>query len=151
MKREFRNPVWKTIDRDCITCEIAVIDEEGNEAVYGAEVNKQGESDTINPDWQLLMEQYGEDKLDELTEENNKTKRELEEKEKEIRDEEKTRKQKRAQQEELFAKKLEIFEIPEIKGSKNRSAKSRIRKAKSELEAVIYAAKLIIEDESKTE
>ena len=55
----------------------------------------------------------------------------------------------RKQQEELFAAKLKIFEIESIKNSTNRDLKSRIRKAKSDVEATAWAAVLMLDEVKK--
>ena len=47
--------------------------------------------------------------------------------------------------EELFNYKLEIFETEEIKDSKNRKLKAKIRRAKSKVEVNLWAMKLLEE------
>jgi len=147
MKREFRNPIWKNGEKSAIVCKIAIIDDDGKETLHNGEVSKYGDGENINPDWNTLMEEFGAEKIDTLTEEFDKAREEELKTEEKVNEEEVTRREKRKEQEKLFAKKLEIFEIPSIKESKNRAAKSKIRKAKSEVEAVVHAAKMMIEDE----
>jgi len=51
----------------------------------------------------------------------------------------------RKQQEELFAAKLRIFEIDAIKESDNRVLKAKIRKSKSDVEAMAWASALLLD------
>ena len=46
----------------------------------------------------------------------------------------------------LFAAKLEAFEIEEVKNSKNRELKSKIRKAKTILEVTAFTAAVILKE-----
>jgi len=48
--------------------------------------------------------------------------------------------------EQLFELKLKAFEIPDIKNSKNRALKSRLRKSKSELELQAYVTMIIMDN-----
>ena len=52
---------------------------------------------------------------------------------------------------ELFKAKLEIFELPEIKDSKNRTMKSKIRKAETLNQVYIYAGAMIALETLKKE
>ena len=49
----------------------------------------------------------------------------------------------------LFAAKVDSFEIPEIKASKNRALKSKVRKATNMIEIMAYSAAIIIEENGK--
>lgn len=149
MKRDFRNPIWYNEDKDSIACEIAIIDDDENESLHNGRVNKFSNGEQINPDWTIIFELYSVEDVDKLTEEFDKIQKERIEERARVEEEERTRHKEREAQEKLFARKLEIFELPEIKESNNRAIKSKIRKAKSELEVMVHAAKLIIEDETK--
>ena len=48
--------------------------------------------------------------------------------------------------ERLFNSKLACFEILEIKNSKNRKLRSKIRKAKNEIELMAYTSLLVMEE-----
>jgi hypothetical protein len=148
MRREIRNPIWKTEEKESVMCQIAIIDDAGNETVHRGEVSKWGEGDNTNPDWLGIFEKYSVDDIDKNTEEFDSNQQEEAEKNREIREEEKKRREERKKQEDLFAIKLEIFEIPEIKESEDRPAKANIRKAKSTTEAIVYAAKIMMENNS---
>jgi len=148
MKREIRNPIWKSESKDSVMCEIAIIDDNGAEVVHRGEISKQGEGENTNPDWDLLLKNYSIEVIDQYTEDFDTAQQEEAERQREVREEEKKRQEERKKQEDLFASKLEIFEIPEIKSSNDRTAKSKIRKAKNIPEAIIYATKIIMENES---
>jgi len=149
MRREFRTPVWINKYKESVICKIAIIDDEGNETEHNGKINKFSDGEKINPDWTTLIEEYSPEDIDKLTEEFDKEQQEILEKRKEVEKEERTRRKEREIQEDLYERKMQIFELPEIKESKNKSVKSKIRKAKSELEAVVHAARLIIQDENE--
>ena len=66
------------------------------------------------------------------------------------KEQKKTQKE-RTSQERLFDAKLAIFEIEDIKNSKNRKIKSKIRKAPTEIEAMAYATALLLNVINETE
>lgn len=148
MKREIRNPIWKSELKDSVMCEIAIIDDNGDEAVHRGEISKQGEGGSTNPDWDLVLKNYSIEVIDQYTEDFHIAQQEEAGRQREVKEEQKRRQEERKKQEDLFASKLEIFEIPEVKSSNDRTAKSKIRKAKSIPEAIIYATKIIMENES---
>jgi len=50
----------------------------------------------------------------------------------------------------LFAAKVDSFEIAEVKASKNRALKSKVRKATNLVEIFAYTAAIILEENAKT-
>lgn len=149
MKREIKNPLWTDSNKNKIVCEFHYNDGR----VLTAHVSDTAEG---NPDWKELMEKFGPEKIDQATEAQNKK---IEER-KELLKQEQKEQQQTVTNEMLFNAKLEAFSIPEIKNSTNREFKSRIRKAKSITEVLIYSAVLVgieinkpveapIEEESK--
>lgn len=149
MKREIRNPIWRNKYKESVICQIAIIDDDGNEVEHNGKISKFSSDEQINPDWTALLEKYSAEDIDKFTEEFDKEQQEILEKRKRVEEEERTRRKEREAQEDLYERKLQLFELPEIKESKNRTVKSKIRKAKSELEAVVHAARLIVQDENK--
>lgn len=103
-----------------------------------------------NPDYQEIITQVSVGKLDSNTKERlDRHAREQQERTEKEREAAKAR-----ELEKLFELKLKAFEIPDIKNSKNRALKSRLRKSKSELELQAYVTMIImdtIENESATE
>ena len=125
MKRDFKNPVWYDEEKEAIICEIVIIDDEGNESTHNGKINKFSDSkQNVNPDWNTILEKYSVEDIDSATEEFDRKQKEKFEKDKEIQKEEEERQKERQRQEKLFAKKLEVFEIPEIKHSKNKALKT---------------------------
>lgn len=149
MKREIRTPVWRNEEKNSISCKIAIIGDDGSEVEHNGVVSKYGEGENINPDWLTVIDQYGIEDIDQRTEEIIAEHEKKSEERANIREEELKRRKERKKQEDLFTTKLEIFEIPEVKESTNRSAKSKIRKAKTKLQSFAYAVKLLIEEENK--
>jgi len=94
-----------------------------------------------NPDFEDIIKNVSTARLDTNTKERqDRKKREVvqrTEKEREV--------QKARELEQLFELKLKAFEIPEIKNSKNRVLKSRLRKSKSIVEANAYTAIIIMD------
>lgn len=136
MERKIVRPIWENGDtKTRILCEIEVTDAAGIKNVMPAAVSEG------SPDWDYLIENFSEE-MDKLWED-HKTRREEGRKK---QDEGRKRTEERVKQEQLFARKLEIFEIDKVKQSKNRKVKSLIRKASSEAEALIYGAVLVKEE-----
>lgn len=100
------------------------------------------DKDGTNPDYIKILEEFGEKVLDENTKEGIKRRDENIKKRLERQESNKTR----ARQEQLFGSKLESFEIPIIKDSKNTNLKKLIRKAKSPMEVNALTAILIREE-----
>jgi hypothetical protein len=101
------------------------------------------DDDGSNPDFQEVMAKYTIEHID------GNTQKRKTEREKHIRqniERDKVNKMK-AEQEMLFTAKLEAFEIPLVKNSKNKLYKSKIRKAKSIMEVTAYTAILLMKEE----
>ena len=106
-------------------------------------INKFGSNDELNPDWEWIHEFAGQEAIDantNLYREEMAAKREREKNE-----------QARLAGEKLFNLKLEIFEMDEIRASKNTKLKSKIRRAKNETHAMIYASSLVQQELNATE
>jgi hypothetical protein len=97
------------------------------------------DKDGTNPDYLAILEQFTEEQIDENTAEGLKRRNENVRRQMERREAEAAR----AQQESLFASKLEAFEIPLIKNSTNVEFKKLIRKSKSPMEVAAYATILL--------
>lgn len=95
-----------------------------------------------NPDWKEIFETFTIEQIDsytnELLEKDNLNRQKKKEAEKEQIE--------RMKADALFSAKLEAFEIEEIKKSKNRELKSKIRKAKTIFEVTAYSAALILKE-----
>lgn len=113
--------------------------EEGD-AVFVAQTTQ---SDKATSLWQKVKEEFSKEKLERNTQEF------IEEIEQRRERKDKEEKQKNIEQlnDILFKAKLEVFELEEIKSSKNRTMKSKIRQAESVNQVYIYAGALVAIEE----
>ena len=126
---------WETAKKEILNC--ISIQQEGNKEIRKVWKTKKGEDI-----FEAAVKFLGEEHIDKNTEARVKRKYDRQQAKKEA-----INAQKKAQQlEKLFNHKLEIFEIEEIKKSKNRKLKAKIRRSKSIIEVNIYAM-LIMKEE----
>jgi len=135
MKRTIVNPHWINNARSIISADFQY--EDGRIVT----VNVSG-SETTNPDLIEINEKFTTEQIEENTKQKIKEISNQKIKQKEIIEAQALRKQ----QEELFAAKLRIFEIDTIKTSTNRVLKSKIRKSKSDVEAMAWAVALMLNE-----
>ena len=138
MKRKIVNPHWINNARTVISAEFHYDDGRVAQATIS-------ESDVTNPDLVEIKTKFTQEELE------TNTRRKIQEinAERERRQQEELAKEQRKQQEELFAAKLRIFEIDAIKNSDNRLLKSKIRKSKSDVEALAWASALLLDAAQK--
>ncbi len=134
MKRTIANPHWINNARTVISAEFHYDDGRVAQATIS-------ESDVTNPDLVEIKAKF----TDEQLEANTRKKIQEINAERDRKHQEELAKQQRKQQEELFAAKLKIFEIDSIKNSDNRQLKSKIRKSKSDVEAMAWASALLLD------
>jgi len=134
----YTNPIFDNEKKEMIHCMLETTTPEGGvQSVYTI-VNKLTDTGSINPDFAKIISQFGEETITQHSEMHwNRKKPKSEEKEKVIKQ--------NNEQEELFNKKLELFEIEEVKASQNRILKSKLRKAKNISEAYAYASAIVSE------
>ena len=135
MKRTIVNPHWINNARSIISADFQY--EDGRIVT----VNVSG-SETTNPDLIEINEKFTTEQIEENTKQKIKEISNQKIKQKQIAEAHALRKQ----QEELFAAKLRIFEIDTIKTSTNRVLKSKIRKSKSDVEAMAWAVALMLNE-----
>ena len=135
MKRTIVNPHWINNARSIISADFQY--EDGRIVT----VNVSG-SETTNPDLIEINEKFTTEQIEENTKQKIKEISNQKIKQKQIAEAHALRKQ----QEELFAAKLRIFEIDTIKTSTNRVLKSKIRKSKSDVEAMAWAVALLLNE-----
>ena len=135
MKRTIVNPHWVNNARTVISAEFHY--EDGR--VVTASIS---ESELTNPDLVEIKQKFTAEEL----ETNTRKKIQQINAERERKKQEEEARAQRKLQEELFAAKLKIFEIDSIKNSTNRALKSRIRKSKSDVEALGWAAALMLSE-----
>ena len=126
---------WETAKKEILNC--ISIQQEGNKEIRKVWKTKKGEDI-----FEAAVKFLGEEHINKNTEKRVKRKYDENQAKKEA-----VASQKKALQlEKLFNHKLEIFEIEEIKKSKNRKLKAKIRRSKSIPEVNIYAM-LIMKEE----
>ena len=138
MKRTIVNPHWINNARTVISAEFHYDDGRVAQATIS-------ESDVTNPDLVEIKTKFTNEQL----EANTRKKIQDINAERDRKHQEKQAKQQRKQQEELFAAKLRIFEIESIKSSDNRALKAKIRKSQSDVEAMAWAAALLLDAAQK--
>lgn len=134
MKRTIVNPHWVNNARTIISTEFHYDDGR----IVSAVIN---DSDTSNPDLAEIKSTFSVDELEANTRKNIQKTTEANAKKKQ--DEEAAKEKKIA--EALFEAKLKIFDIEAIKNSSNRKLKSCIRRSKSDVEAMAWAAALLLD------
>lgn len=142
MKREWKdNAFWDNDEKTRAKAILVLSSEDGVETSQVVTVNQFDDDGSVNPDWIELMEQWGVDHITKNTEQR------IEQKEKEAQEERvrKEQQEKAIHLEKLFNAKLQAFEVEEVKQSKNRALKTKLRRAKSIIEVNIYAMMIVME------
>lgn len=134
MKRTIVNPHWTNNARTVLAAEFRYEDGRVVNAVI---------TDTTanNADYVEITKMFSADELEQNT---RRRIRDVINEQTRIKEQEAAMAQRKLQ-EELFAVKLKIFEVESIKTSENRDLKSKIRKSKSDVEAIAYAAALLLD------
>ena len=141
MAREWLdNAFWETPKKQLLNA-ISVENIDNKEIRQVHKINKLLENGDPNELFQEVIEFLGEEKI------NESTKRRLDKKqaEAELEKQKKLEHERAKKLEKLFEYKLETFEIPEIKSSRNRFLKSKLRRSKSIPEVNLYAMMLVKE------
>lgn len=137
------NAFWLEPNRkNKIRAILRIIDENGRKITQELTVAKTDNDGNSNPDFLELLEQVGEEKVNENTIE-RKTRKE---REKNIEEEKKKAKEQARELERLFDAKIKTLEIDQIKSSKNRELKSKLRRAKNNIELQVYAQLIVMEE-----
>lgn len=140
VSKKYSDPIWRGSDKKAVLVTIITETEDGNILVQDASVSK----DESNPDWQAIVKEYEETGIDNNTKAVVALNKENIIAKTAVRKEEQIASIERVKQEKLFETKLAIFEIADIKSSKDRKIKSLIRKAPTEIEAMAYASALLL-------
>ena len=141
------NAFWETDEKQMLNCILEMEDDVGRVTRQVMKLRKVDDEGNDNPDFVEVVEALGDDLITENTNErNSRKKREAEEKKQQELEHAKARKL-----EQLFNYKLEAFEIDDIKNSKNRQLKSKLRRAKNRVEVDLYAIMIVMEEMKKRE
>ena len=147
VSKTYDKPVWGDNQKTHILVNIKTEMDDGQIMFQSAAITR----DNNNPDWAAIIEEHGEKGVEANTKNMLKDQKENIVKHTAKQKEEEVFKKERTAQERLFDSKLAIFEIEDIKNSKNRKIKSKIRKAPTEIEAMAYATALLLNVINETE
>jgi hypothetical protein len=141
------NAFWETDEKEMLNCILEIEDDVGRVTRQVMKLRKVDAEGNPNPDYEEVVEALGDELITANTEERNaRSKRESEENKQRELEHAKARKLER-----LFNYKLEAFEIDDIKNSKNRQLKSKLRRAKNRVEVDLYAIMIVMEELKKRE
>ena len=140
-KRWMNNAFWENSEKDKLNCILEMEDDVGRKSTQVMLLSRLNKDGSENELFNEVIDALGEESVDRNTEE-RKIRKAAEKEEKKQRDSEHARARKL---EELFNYKLEVFETEEIKNSKNRKLKAKLRRAKSKVEVNLWAMKILEE------
>ena len=138
-KRWMNNAFWENPEKDKLNCILEMEDDVGRKSTQVMLLSRLNKDGSENELFNEVIDALGEESVDRNTEE-RKIRKAAEKEEKKQRDSEHARARKL---EELFNYKLEVFETEEIKNSKNRKLKAKLRRAKSKVEVNLWAMKIL--------
>jgi Mg2+ and Co2+ transporter CorA len=133
------NAFWETESKEQLNCILEMEDDVGRVTRQVMKLNKTDKEGNPNPMYQEVVDEVGEDTIDNETK-TREDKKKNEKAEAEMRENEHV---KARRLEELFNYKLQVFETEEIKNSKNRALKGKIRRAKSQVEVNLWAIEVM--------
>lgn len=136
------NAFWETDDKSILKCIRITEDGTNKKKSEVLSFRKTLGDGSPCPNYKEVVDQLGVETIDKSTEE-RKAKKAREESEKRSENE---RKKKAHQLEQLFNLKIKALEIEEIRESKDRVLRGKIRRAKNEVELNAYASILIAKE-----
>lgn len=146
-RRWMDNAFWETDEKEMLNCILEMEDDVGRVTRQVMKLRKFDDEGNENPDFIEVVEALGEESIDtNTTERNARKRREAEEEKQRELEHAKARKL-----EQLFNYKLEAFEVEEIKNSKNRQLKSKLRRAKNRVEVDLYSIMILMEEMKRKE
>lgn len=139
--KKIKDPYYADKSSNLIVCDFVY--EDGTSATVSIGNTPEGEKD--NPDWKQVFREFTHEEI----KANTKVKEDAHHANQAVRAAEQKAEMDKAKNEALFAAKVDSFKIPEIKASKNRALKSKVRKATNMIEIMAYSAAIIIEENGK--
>lgn len=137
------NAFWHDLNtKDKLEGILIINDEKGRVITQQLTVKKYNPDGNLNPDFQQLLDQVGDEKITENSQ--SRLKRKAEEAEKKKKDTESKRMV--SELERLFEAKVRTLEIDEIKNSQNRELKTRLRRSKNIIEMQTIAQLIMMEE-----
>jgi len=141
------NAFWENDEKDILNCILEIQDDAGRINRQVMKLRKTDDKGNENLDFFEVLN----DLTDELITQNTKDRKVRKEAEAEEKKQREIEHAKARKLEKLFEYKLEAFEVEEIKSSKNRQLKSKLRRAKSKVEVDLYAMMILMEELKKQE
>lgn len=140
-RRWMDNAFWETDAKEQLNCILEMEDDVGRVTRQVMLLNRFDKEGNPNELFDEVVSSLGEDVIDKETEDRTvRKKAEAEEEKQRDLEHRKARKL-----EKLFNYKLEAFEVDEIKNSKNRKLKGKLRRAKSRIEVDLYSIMILQE------
>jgi thiamine pyrophosphate-dependent acetolactate synthase large subunit-like protein len=136
------NAFWHNEEKDRAEAILVITDAAGREISQVLTVRKYDVDGDINPDFEELLEQVGEEQIDASTAERKERKA----KEKEEDQHRKKAEEQARELERLFDAKIKMLEIDEIKNTKNKELKSKMRRSKNIVELNLFAQLIMMEE-----
>jgi hypothetical protein len=135
------NAFWETDAKEQLNCILELEDDVGRVTRQVMKLNRLTKDGDPNPDFLEVVEAVGE----ELITQNTVERRERKAAEHEEKKQREIEHAKARKLEDLFNYKMEAFEVEQIKESKNRKLKGKLRRAKSKIEVDLYAMMILQE------
>ena len=145
-KQWMDNAFWETEEKKELNCILELEDDVGRVTRQQMFLHRHDKDGSENELFNEVIDALGEDAVDRETTDRVVRKKAQVEEEK-IREDEH---QKARKLEKLFNYKLEAFEVEEIKNSKNRKLKAKLRRAKSRIEVDMWSI-MILQDQLQLE
>lgn len=145
-KQWMDNAFWETDEKKELNCILELEDDVGRVTRQQMFLHRYEKDGSDNELFNEVVNALGEDAIDKETTD-RVVRKKAEAEEEKMRDEEH---QKARKLEKLFNYKLEAFEVDDIKNSKNRKLKAKLRRAKSKIEVDMYSI-MILQDQLEAE
>jgi len=145
-KQWMDNAFWESDEKKELNCILELEDDVGRVTRQQMFLLRHDKDGSENELFSEVVDALGEDAIDKETTD-RVIRKKAEAEEEKMRDEEHNKARKL---EKLFNYKMEAFEVDEIKNSKNRKLKAKLRRAKSKIEVDMYSI-MILQDQLEAE
>ena len=142
-RRWENNAFWHSEEHEEAEAILVITDDEGREITQVLTVRKFDTQGNINPDFEELLEQVGEEVITANTVERTERKA----KDKEYETQRNKAEQQARELEMLFDAKIKVLEIDKVKNTENKKLKTKLRRSKNMIELNMYAQLILMEAE----
>ncbi len=143
LREKYVEPIWLNIEKTIIEVEeVTVVGKVKHERKLVLQKYNDNKKDDENTIFALITEIYSEEEIDKFTEDFNTQEKEKHAQKKVEQDQE----EELTRLEKLFKTKLDIFNIEAVVNSENKELKSKIRRSKSDAEAIANAVILMMQE-----